>query len=139
MSLPKNIFIIFFLRSVLSKPDTIIKQLTSELNIKTHIFFSSTVETLEELSLDNYQPKLLIYKNISVELKTYHDDPVLAIVQLEKDLNLNLEAVQLLRLYLKDRQYNDILLIDEETGNDKSYVIKINFNYISLTQSEIHN
>jgi len=44
------------------------------------------------------------------------------LVQLEKDLNLNLEAVQLLRLYLKDRQYNDILLIDEETGNDKSYL-----------------
>jgi len=122
MSLSKSIFIIIFLRFALSKPDTIIKQLTSELNIKTHIYFSSSEETLEELSLDNYQPKLLIHKNISEELKANHDEPVIVIIQLEKDLNLSLEAVEVLRLYLKDRQYNDILLIEEETGNDKSYL-----------------
>ncbi|XP_016957823.1 uncharacterized protein LOC108029846 [Drosophila biarmipes] len=122
MLLPKIIFIPFFLRLVLPNPDTIIKQLTTELNIKTQIYFSLTVETLEKQSLDTYKPKLLIYKNISEEFKTHHDEPVLVIIHLEMDLDFNLETVEVLRSYLRDRQYNDIVLIDGDTENVKSYM-----------------
>nr|XP_016994397.2 LOW QUALITY PROTEIN: uncharacterized protein LOC108055536 [Drosophila takahashii] len=121
MSLLKIIFIIIFLRLVFSKPDNIITQLTAKLKIKTHIYFGLTMETLEELNLVTNQPKLLIYKNISEELKMNHDEPVLVIIQLEKDLDLNLETVAVLRSHLIDRQYNDILLIDGDTENVKSY------------------
>ncbi|KAH8365134.1 hypothetical protein KR084_003689 [Drosophila pseudotakahashii] len=121
MSLLKIIFIIIFSGLVFSNQETIITQLTEKLKIKTHIYFSSTIETLEELNLVTNQPKLLIYKNISEELKTHHDEPVLVIIQIEKDFGFILETVEVLRSHLIDRQYNDILLIDRDTENVKRY------------------
>ncbi|XP_052838787.1 uncharacterized protein LOC128254044 [Drosophila gunungcola] len=122
MSLLRIILIIIFLRLVLPNPDTIIKQLTVELNIKTHIYFGYTMETFEGLNLNTNQPKLLVLRNISEELKNQHDEPVLVIIKLEKDLDFNLKTVEVIRSYFTDRQYNDIMLIDTGTKEETSYM-----------------
>ncbi|XP_017068622.1 uncharacterized protein LOC108106208 [Drosophila eugracilis] len=121
MSLLKVILITTFLRLLLAKPETIIKQLTTKLKIKTHIYFGFTAESFEEINLDINQPKLLIFNNISEELKKYHDEPVLVIMQLEKDLDFNLAAVDVIKSYLTDRQYNNIMLIGRDSEKVISY------------------
>ncbi|XP_016985800.1 LOW QUALITY PROTEIN: uncharacterized protein LOC108049196 [Drosophila rhopaloa] len=122
MSLPKTFLVFIFLRLVSPNPDTIINQLSMALNIKTQIYFGYTMESFEGLNLVTSQPKLLIFHNISEEFKNQFDEPVLVIINLENDLDFNLRTVEVLRSYLTDRQYNDIVLIDKDTQAKKSYM-----------------
>ncbi|EDW90886.2 uncharacterized protein LOC6530237 [Drosophila yakuba] len=122
MSLLRILLIIIILRIVLSIPDTIIAQLSAELKIKSQIYIGFGKESLDFPSSDDNYPKLVIFKNISEEFKNYHDEPVLLIIRLEKDFDWNLATLDVLRSYLTDRQYNDILLIDEDKENTNSYL-----------------
>lgn len=122
MSLLRIILIITFLRIVSSIPDTIISHLSAELQIKIQIYFGLGNDLYDFSRLDGNYQKIIISHNISEEFKTYHDEPVLIIIRLERDLNLNLATLDVLRSYLTDRQYNDILLIDNDEENLNSYV-----------------
>lgn len=109
------------LRLISTNSDIIINGLTLKLNIKTHIYYGFSTETFEELNLLANQPKLLIFNNISEEFKAKHDEPVLVIMNIEADSDFNLMTVEVLSSYLKDRQYNDILLIDTDKNEKISY------------------
>ncbi|KAH8280309.1 hypothetical protein KR018_002430 [Drosophila ironensis] len=112
MSLFK-IFVIFcFLNGNFATPDEIINQLSKELNVRTQIYFSHTKDNLERLNLKMNKPKFVIYKNTSEELKSQHDQPVIFVTILEKDLDYNLKTAKVVKSYLKDRQFNDVLLLD---------------------------
>ncbi|KAH8291152.1 hypothetical protein KR054_009118, partial [Drosophila jambulina] len=115
------LIIILFIKSISPNPETIINELTLKLSIKTHIYYGFSQETFKELNLMTNQPKLLIFNNISEEFKAKHDEPVLVIMNLEADLDFNLITVEVLKSYLTDRQYNDILLIDTDKNSEKSY------------------
>ncbi|KAH8252762.1 hypothetical protein KR032_001820, partial [Drosophila birchii] len=114
--------IIVFIKLSSTNPEIIIAELTLKLNIKTHLYYSFSRETFEELNLMTNQPKLLIFNNISEEFKVEHDEPVLIIMNMEADLDFNLITVEVLKFYFTDRQYNDILLIDTDKNEEKSYM-----------------
>ncbi|BFG04939.1 uncharacterized protein DMAD_03791 [Drosophila madeirensis] len=101
-----------------------ILQLTLELCIKTHIYYGLSGEQLQRLPMRNNQPKILLQENISEELKTQHDAPVLIITPLQSDLDGNLEAASVLQAYLKDRQFNDILLMDMQNKTSHEDIFK---------------
>ncbi|EDV56432.2 uncharacterized protein LOC6546990 [Drosophila erecta] len=122
MSLLRIIPIIILMRIVLCIPDTTILQLSAELNIKIQIYIGFGKESNDFPGSDDNYPKLVILRNISEEFKTYHDEPVLLIIRLERDLDSNLATLDVLRSYLMDRQYNDILLIDKDKENVHSYM-----------------
>ncbi|KAH8309577.1 hypothetical protein KR059_011859, partial [Drosophila kikkawai] len=110
------------LKLISTNSENIINELTLKLNIKTHIYYGFSKETFEELNLKTNQPKLLIFNNISEEFKTEHDEPVLVIMNLEADLDFNLVPIEVLKSYFTDRQYNDILLMDTDKNEEKSYM-----------------
>ncbi|XP_017049216.1 glutamate receptor 3.3 [Drosophila ficusphila] len=121
MSLVKIILVIIFLRLVWTTPDIIIKELTLKMNIKTHIYFGFTKDAFKGLNFSDNTPKLLIYINTSEELKTTHDEPVLFIVQIVEDFNINQAALKVIKYFLTDRQFNEILLIDNGSQSVESY------------------
>ncbi|EDW32946.1 GL10251 [Drosophila persimilis] len=89
-----------------------IRQLTLELGIKTHIYYGLSGGRLERLPLRGHPPRIVLQGNTSEQLKTRHDAPVLVVTPLETHLAANLEALRVLQVYLQDRQFNDILLMD---------------------------
>ncbi|XP_022226521.2 uncharacterized protein LOC111076834 [Drosophila obscura] len=99
--------------------DIFIRQLTHELCIRTHIYYGLSGENFEGLPIRSNQPKMLLQgNNTSEQLKTHHDAPVLIITPLASDLDVNLAAVRVLQMYLKDRQLTDILLMDVDVDGD---------------------
>lgn len=122
MSLLHFLKIFLILKVVSSKPEDILSQMSVELKTRTLVYFGYSIESFDHFDLKSEEPKLLVHKNISEEFQIFHDEPVIIITILEPDLDYNLEIVEVLRSYLKDRQYNDIFLIDKSANSDKSYM-----------------
>ncbi|KAH8402434.1 hypothetical protein KR009_011932 [Drosophila setifemur] len=122
MSLVKIVIITSILKLSSSNLDTIISQLSLVLKVRSQVYYGFTFDRFEALNLRNNQPRQLIYINFSEEFKTQHDEPIILITILEEDLNFNLQTVEVLTSYLKDRQYNDILLLDVNANITKSYL-----------------
>ncbi|EDW79693.2 uncharacterized protein Dwil_GK17920 [Drosophila willistoni] len=118
---------LFVLKLFSSHLISVVNQLNQDLDIKTIIYYGYTKEMLNKLStnINQGQFQLLLQQNLSEEFGNRQDEPVLIITELSEDLQINQLIAANLQKYFKDRQFNDILLIDWLNGTDYAEVLQL--------------